>query len=159
MDGRISPAFFFEETGIDTGFSRPGGLGFCLTQEEFEAKRSAMTRLAEQTEELFKFEMLNRGGVAGLLPWIGGEIAGAVYCPHDGGANPLNLLRALQSVLAKSGATLIAGGKVRNIVSDGFGYSISTDEGKSARRAFCWPRDSAIANLRRKWGWRRRYGR
>ncbi|NTZ64188.1 FAD-binding oxidoreductase (plasmid) [Agrobacterium tumefaciens] len=122
--------FLFEETGIDTGFSRPGGLGFCLTQEEFEAKRSAMTRLAEQTEELFKFEMLDRGGVAGLLPWIGGEIAGAVYCPHDGGANPLNLLRALQSVLAKSGATLIAGGKVRNIAGDGFGYSISTDEGK-----------------------------
>lgn len=116
-----------EETGVDAAFSRTGGFGFCLTQEEFDAKRAAMARLAQQTDDLFRFEALGRDEVEKRLPIIGREVAGAIYCPHDGGANPLKLLHALQKAIVQAGATFLAGGKVRRVAADGSGYTISTD--------------------------------
>lgn len=116
------------ETGVDACFSRPGGFGFCLTEQEFEAKRDAMFRLSRQTDGLFRFEMLDRAAVARSLPWVG-DIAGAVFCPHDGGANPLNLLRALQEVLEKRGANLLAGERVVSVRADGGGYAVALGAG------------------------------
>lgn len=116
------------ETGVDACFSRPGGFGFCLTEQELEAKRGAMTQLSRQTDGLFRFEMLDRAAVARSLPWVG-DIAGAVYCPHDGGANPLNLLRALQEALEKRGANLLAGERIVSVKADGDGYAVALRSG------------------------------
>lgn len=115
-----------DETGIDAAFSRPGGFDFCLSEEDLEKKRVALTRLSEQTGGAFRFEIMNRPEVARLLPGVG-DIAGAAWCPHDGGAHPLNLLHALQTALEARGATLLSGKTVHRISADATDHIIEAE--------------------------------
>lgn len=112
---------------IDPEFARPGGFGFCLSEAEMEAKQEALSRLVAQTDGLFAFDMIDRSEIAREAPWIGKDVVGAVLCPHDGGANPLKLLRGLQTALNRNGAVLASAGKVNKISATEGGYTVSTD--------------------------------
>jgi glycine/D-amino acid oxidase-like deaminating enzyme len=94
-----------EITGVDTEYRKPGGLVFCLGETEFEARRQRVQRLRAQAD-VFDTEMLERQALQALIPAfrLGDEVTGASYCPHDGHANPLMLLRALHAALRLSGA-------------------------------------------------------
>lgn len=119
-------ALLKDETGIDAAFSRPGGFDFCFTGEELEKKRASLTRLSAQTGGAFRFEILDREGVRHLLPGVG-DIAGAAWCRHDGGAHPLNLLHALQTALEARGAVLLSGKTVHRIEAQPAGYLVEAE--------------------------------
>lgn len=92
-----------EETGIDVGHSRPGGVHVCLDEAELAERALFMGRLHNQTGGAFTYEMLDRAGIVKLLPDIGPKIAGGSYCPLDGHASPLYLLRALMAAFQQRG--------------------------------------------------------
>ena len=55
------------------------------------------------------------GRLAGMLPEIGPDVVGGVYCPFDGHANSLKLLRALHAGMQHHGAVYRGGCAVQAI--------------------------------------------
>jgi glycine/D-amino acid oxidase-like deaminating enzyme len=94
-----------EETGIDVAHQRPGGLTLSLSDAELERRAAQMQRLQQQPGMVpFPHELLDHAQTAKLLPEIGPEVAGSIYCPLDGHVNSLKLFRALHAALAARGA-------------------------------------------------------
>lgn len=114
------------ETGVDVGHSRPGGLHICLDEDELTERAAFMGRLHNQTGGAFTYEMLDRAGVARLMPEIGPDVVGASYCPLDGHANPLYLLRALMDGLQKRGGRYLPRQRIEAVTArPGGGFVIA----------------------------------
>jgi hydrogen cyanide synthase HcnC len=86
-------------TGIDTTLRQPGGLAFCLSDEEYEQREAMLHRMHNESGDIGT-RMLSRTEVRAMVRGLGDEVTGASYCPIDGHANPLHLLRALHRSLA-----------------------------------------------------------
>ena len=93
-------------SGIDTGYSRPGGIDFCLTGEEFQSRANIIARLIKNSLGAFQGEMLDREALIDRLPGLGDGVVGASFSPMDGHVNPLRLLRALHAGFKRSGGVL-----------------------------------------------------
>jgi glycine/D-amino acid oxidase-like deaminating enzyme len=114
------------ETGVDVGHSRPGGVHICLSEEEMAERAALMARLHNQTGGAFTYEMLDRAGVARLMPAIGPDVVGGSYCPYDGHASPLYLLRALMDGLQKRGGRYLPGTRIDSLAArPGGGFAIA----------------------------------
>jgi len=119
------------ETGIDAGFARPGGFSLCLSEAELDARIAWMRRLHNQPDMVpYPYEVLDRPALARMLPAIGPEVAGGIFCPIDGHANPLRLLRALHGALKARGADYLPEHAVEGIVRTVAGFEIDTTKGK-----------------------------
>ncbi|WP_029354499.1 FAD-dependent oxidoreductase [Bosea sp. 117] len=104
-------AALVDETGIDIGWRRPGGLQFCFSDEEMDGRR----RVAEQTRTDggdIAIELWDRADVLDRVPEVGPEVVGASYSPLDSHVSPLYLLRALQEGLQAGGGTYLSGAGV-----------------------------------------------
>jgi len=117
-----------ELTGVDTHHRRPGGLDLCLGEDELEERRQKMQRLAQASEGAFTYEMLDRSAVEGMVPGIGPDVVGASYSPHDGDANPLNLLRALHAGYRRLEGRALVDRKVLGVRPDGDGFEIKLED-------------------------------
>ena len=87
-----------ETTGTDTALHQPGGLAFCLSDQEYEDRASLLRRMHNESGEIGT-TMLSREDVRAMVPNLGDEVTGASFCPIDGHASPLYLLRALHQDL------------------------------------------------------------
>jgi len=95
-----------EITNIDTAYSRPGGIHFCLDEEELAQRRTLMADMVADSKGDFQCEGLDHKALAELMPGIGPTVTGGSYSPQDGHVNPLYLLRALHAAFkAKGGHT------------------------------------------------------
>ena len=113
------------ETGVDVGHNRPGGVHICLSEAEMAERSAFMGRLHNQTGGAFSYEMLDRAGVARLLPDIGPDVVGGSYCPLDGHANPLYLLRALMDGLQRRGGRYLPRTGIESLAArPGGGFAI-----------------------------------
>ena len=103
-----------EKTGVDPEYRKDGGLFYCLGDAGFEEQRAKVAELRAQAD-IYDTEMVDRAGLERLMPGVqfGPDVTGASYCPHDGHANPLMLLRALHAALQLSGADYRSGSAVR----------------------------------------------
>ena len=115
-----------EETGTDVRYERPGGFVLCLSEQELEARRAFMRRLHNQPQLTpYPFEFLSRVELAKLLPGLGPEVVGGSYCPLDGHANALRLLRALHIGLRRRGAAYLGATPVEAVAAlPGGGFRI-----------------------------------
>ena len=78
----------------------------------------------------YDFDVLDHAALARRLPRIGPDVAGATYCPHDGHANPLKLLRGLHAGFRARGGIYRAGAPVADIaVRPGGGFRIEAGGG------------------------------
>ena len=93
-------------SGIDTGYSRPGGMHLCLTREDFEERSRKMARMVSASGGRFQCEMLEHDAAADRLPGLGPCVIGGSYSPLDGHVNPLYLLRALHAAFKAKGGHL-----------------------------------------------------
>lgn len=118
-------------SGINTGYSRPGGFDFCLTQNEFEARANMMSRLFEQSEGAFEYEMLDREAVSNRLVGLGDGVVGASFSQMDGHVNPLHLLRALHVAFKLKGGDLRIE-KVLNLACEKSVFKVNTEQGKTS---------------------------
>ena len=111
-------------SGTDLAYERNGGLTFCLSEVDFEERRSQLHRLHNAAGGEQDWEMVERGALERLLPGVtlGPEVVGASYGRSDGHCNPLRLLAALQKGVQALGGEVVGGARVATIhpVADGF---------------------------------------
>jgi len=125
-----------DETGVDVGHSRPGGVHLCLGDDELVARAEFMGRLHNQTGGALKYEILDHAGLAKILPDIGPEVAGGSYCPMDGHASPLHLLRALMAGLTRRGGRYLPHRRVEaltTLAGGGFAFTAAGQEQRAAK--------------------------
>lgn len=96
------------ETGVDVALQQTGGLSFCLGEEEYEQRENFIWRMHNESGDIGT-RMLRREDVKAMVPEIGPEVSGAAFCPIDGHASPLHLLRALHQALLATGGAYLAG--------------------------------------------------
>ncbi len=87
-----------EATGVDTALNQPGGLAFCLSDDEYEQRQSLIHRMHNESGDIGT-RMLSRSEVREMVTGLGDEVVGASFCPLDGHASPLRLLSALHQPL------------------------------------------------------------
>jgi hydrogen cyanide synthase HcnC len=110
------------ETGLDVAYARTGGLSLCLDEAELEARTTLIKRMHNQPPPgANDAEILDASAVRKLVPSLGPAVVGASFCPHDGHANPLLTLRALQAALTRAGGSIRRRFRVTAITkADGF---------------------------------------
>ncbi len=119
-----------ELTGIDVGYSRSGGVLVALDETELRGYEDLLSALREESgNHGYDYEVLDRAALAELLPGIGPEVPGGTYCPHDGHANPLLLLRALHAGFVSHGGTYLPGRGANAVEARAGGFEIATDAG------------------------------
>ncbi len=107
-----------DATGADTALRQPGGLHFCLDEAELEARRTMIRRMHNVEHGAAvggETRILDREEVRAMVPQIGDGVVGASYCPADGHANPLALLRGLHAALLGAGGAYLPGRTVDRI--------------------------------------------
>lgn len=82
--------------GVDASLSQPGGFAFCLSEREYEDRSIMLSRMHNESGDIGT-RMLDRTEVRAMVPGVGDRVVGASFCPIDGHANPLHLLRGLLS--------------------------------------------------------------
>jgi glycine/D-amino acid oxidase-like deaminating enzyme len=120
-------AALIEATGIDPGLQQPGGLVICLTDAEMEEHDRINRRMHNERGDI-GCRMVGRAELKEMVPAIGPRVAGASFCPRDGHANPLLLLRGLHRALLDLSACYLPGRRVDEIAWAGGGFSISCGE-------------------------------
>ncbi len=95
-------------TGVDAALRQRGGLAFCLTDAELEERASLLTRMHNESGDIGT-RIVDRDEIRAMVPGIGDRVVGASFCPIDGEAHPLHLLRALHSGLLRLGGDYLPG--------------------------------------------------
>jgi glycine/D-amino acid oxidase-like deaminating enzyme len=130
-------------TGIDPRRHQPGGVTFCLGEEEFEARSQVMARMqAEAGNFGFEYRMIRAAEARDMLPGIGPEVTGVSWTPYDGHASPLHLLRALHTGFTGLGGTYLPNAGVTESTAAPRDFSVS-----AAGQRFTAPRVVLAAGL------------
>jgi len=119
-----------ELTGVDVRLEQRGGLHVVLSEEEYDARVSYMTRLQGQPGMAqYPWRMLDHKETAELVPGLGPEVLGASWTPVDGIANPLKLLRALHTAFDRRGVDYLPQHGVLSIVREDGVFKLTTAQG------------------------------
>ena len=111
-----------ENTGSSVGYHRPGGFCIAVDDDELSTNLEILEQLREEAgADGYEYEVVENPALAGSLPGIGPEVPGATYCAHDGHANPLRLLRALQEGFDLNGGTYLPCSHISRIAPLGSG--------------------------------------
>ena len=98
-------------TGVDTALAQPGGFAFCLSDREWEDRATMLRRMHNESGDIGT-RMLDRTEMRAMVPGLGDRVVGASFCPIDGHASPLHLLRALHAALPVHGGAWLPARKV-----------------------------------------------
>ena len=101
-------------TGLDVGLRQPGGFMFCLSDGEYENRAALVRRMHNESGDIGT-RMVDRAEARAMVPGLGDDVVGASFCPMDGHASPLYLLRALHTGGQASGVTYLPGRTVESI--------------------------------------------
>jgi glycine/D-amino acid oxidase-like deaminating enzyme len=111
------------DAGVPVALEQPGGFYFCLGDAELEARAALVQRMHNESGNIGT-RILGRAETRAMVPYLGDDVAGASYCPMDGHANPLYLLRALLAGLTAAAGCYLAGHRVARIVPQPGGFVI-----------------------------------
>jgi glycine/D-amino acid oxidase-like deaminating enzyme len=112
-----------ETTGTDVALHQPGGLVFCLSQSEFADRAALVARMHNESGDAGT-RMLDRNEVRAMVPGLGDAVVGAAFCPRDGHANPLQLMRALHSGMVSKSGTYFPGCTVTAIEPGSHAFTV-----------------------------------
>lgn len=104
-----------------------GGLIYCLSDDEWDARLSKNQRLAEQQPNRnCDTEMLDRASLKRMLPnaELGPEVVGASFGHLDGAVNPLELLAGLHSAIVRLGGRIEFQSPVKSIRPTSGGFEV-----------------------------------
>jgi heterotetrameric sarcosine oxidase gamma subunit len=117
-----------EETGLATGFKRCGGVTVARTRDRMtQLRRTAATAEAYDLE----CELISPGRAKELYPILEtADLAGALWLPGDGTANPTDVTQSLAKGARDHGATVLEKTRVVGISRrDGVVTGVRTDRG------------------------------
>ena len=119
------------QTGISVEYHRPGGFYVSIDEQECADNLALLKQLRNEAgEDGYDYEIVEPSALRKQLPEIGPAVPGATYCPHDGHANPLKLLRALQEGFQLNGGVYTPRARVTLIVPlKSGGFEIHCDGG------------------------------
>ncbi|MDB5369324.1 MAG: FAD-binding oxidoreductase [Roseomonas sp.] len=130
-------------TGIDVRRQQPGGVTFCLGEEEFEARAATMARMQEEAGNFgFEYRMIRAAEARDMLPGIGPAVTGVSWTPYDGHTSPLHLLRGLHAGFMGLGGTYLPNAGVTESNAAARDFTIT-----AAGRRFNAPRVVLAAGL------------
>lgn len=95
-----------DATGTDVALQQTGGYTFCLSEAEMQARATLIARMHNESGDIGTV-LLDRAELRARLPMLGDAVQGAAFCPLDGHANPLKLLRSLQQALLGLGGAYL----------------------------------------------------
>ena len=101
------------ETGVDCGFERPGGIELFEHDAELESAAALLESLHRQDAAL-SYDVLDPAALRKRIPAASPALAGALWSPNDGHANPLYTLRAMLQAFVRNGGVYLP----RNAVSE-----------------------------------------
>jgi octopine oxidase subunit B len=118
-------------TGVDVKLEQKGGLSIALSEAERNARVKTMQRmLAQPGMPQYEWKLLDRQGVSELVPGIGPDVVGAIWCAHDGTVNSLKLFRALHVGLTARGVDYLPHHSVSTIAPKNGGFDVETAHGR-----------------------------
>src|SRR5256885_1371228 len=127
-----------QETGLATGWKQCGSLNVAKTPERLTLMKRQMARARSFGVE---FEFISPAEAARLAPILRtDDLAGAVWIPGDGKANPTDLTQSLVKGARMNGATIaegvrVVGVDVRNRRAHGVRWRSANGEGTIACEA------------------------
>jgi glycine/D-amino acid oxidase-like deaminating enzyme len=101
-------------TGTNADLRQPGGITFCLSEQEFAERAALLKRMHNESGDIGT-RMLDRAELRSLIPGIGDHVVGASFCPMDGHANPMQLLRAFHDIISESKGGYFPGHTIQGI--------------------------------------------
>ncbi|RNL81132.1 GcvT family protein [Nocardioides marmorisolisilvae] len=116
------------ETGLSTGYRRCGGVTVARSQDRMtQLRRTAANADAYGLD----CELLTPAQALDRFPVIATEdLAGAIWLPDDGRADPTDLTQALAKGARMGGATIVEKVRVLDVlVTDGTAVGVRTDQG------------------------------
>lgn len=115
-------------SGVDVEFEKAGGYDFTMSEEEHNARAESLGRMRREVPGGYDFEMLTRNQLLNIFPGLGEAVYGASWCPHDGHANPLYLLRAFHAAM-KGRVHYLPGAAASRISREGAGFRVEAGSG------------------------------
>jgi glycine cleavage system aminomethyltransferase T/glycine/D-amino acid oxidase-like deaminating enzyme len=106
-----------KETGLSTGWKRCGSLNVAKTPQRLVLMKRQMARAKSFGIEFEFVSPQEAGRIAPVLRTD--DLAGAVWIPGDGKANPTDLTASLARGARLRGATLVEGAKVAGVATSG----------------------------------------
>ncbi|KVP27778.1 FAD-dependent oxidoreductase [Burkholderia multivorans] len=94
------------ETGVDCGFERPGGIELFEHAADMNEAIALLESLRRQDAAL-AYEALDPAELRRRIPAASPALAGALWSPNDGHANPLYTLRALLQAFVQGGGVYL----------------------------------------------------
>ncbi len=96
-----------ELTGVDAGLQQPGGFWLGFSEKDIEARARTLEKINAEGGDV-PYKIMDHAELRHYLPGLGETVVGGTFCPLDGQANPLMLLRALHAALHLKGAEIIS---------------------------------------------------
>ena len=119
-----------EHNGRDIELKQEGGLELCLGEESFRENEEEIRRMHNQPGVGDNDRrMIDADEVRKIMPFVGPEVTGASFSPHDGHVNPLYLLRSLHAAAQQLGVRYVSGARTLSIAKDGDGFRAETGAG------------------------------
>jgi hydrogen cyanide synthase HcnC len=119
-----------DETGIDIAFEQRGGFLLYFSEAALDARMRTIGELLDTLgSDSFPIEAMDRAALVRMLPAIGSDVIGGIYCPLDGHINALRLFRALHEACRRRGVGYRANEAVRSIRREGSAFVLETRSG------------------------------
>ncbi len=117
-----------EELGFPVGYDRCGSVMVADTVEQMSGFQK---RLPEFKKVGLEVELLSASETRDMSGWVTDELAGSLYCPVDGHAEPKIAPQAFAQAAKQQGAVLLSNEKVVKIYVDGQSrFRIVTSQGE-----------------------------
>ncbi|WP_069704889.1 NAD(P)/FAD-dependent oxidoreductase [Burkholderia seminalis] len=101
-------------TGVNCGFERPGGIELFEHRAELDSATALLESLHRQ-EAALSYEVLDPAALRRRIPSASRALAGALWSPNDGHANPLYTLRAMLQAFQQCGGVYLPRSEVTEI--------------------------------------------
>ncbi|WP_175719468.1 NAD(P)/FAD-dependent oxidoreductase [Burkholderia anthina] len=116
------------ETGVDCGFERPGGIELFEHDAELASAAALLESLHRQDAAL-SYDVLDPAALRKRIPAASPALAGALWSPNDGHANPLYTLRAMLQAFVQNGGVYLPRNEVSEIRPRAGRFEIDTRAG------------------------------
>jgi hypothetical protein len=114
---------------VNCGFERPGGIELFEHADELASATALLESLHRQDAAL-SYEVLDAAALRRRIPAASAALAGALWSPNDGHANPLYTLRAMLQAFVQSGGVYLPRNPVNEIRPRAGRFEIDTREGR-----------------------------
>jgi glycine/D-amino acid oxidase-like deaminating enzyme len=119
------------EIGPELGVQITGGL---IVAESDDQMRVIDRKAAVERAWGLPVEMLDRGGLSKIAPYVSERMVGGAFCAIEGKANPLLATSAILAAAQKRGARVRTHTRILALVREGGGFTATTSSGTIAAR-------------------------